>query len=99
MSECPSSLLDAVILQGLTLGRLPRLIAADDAVEIAWTPEGVRTLVSVGDLPIIYDSILFHAADSPLPLDKVIASARRVASAALRLGVEVEFFGYRRIKI
>lgn len=99
MNKCPTNLLDALILQGLTLGRLPKLIVTENTVKINWIPDGVCIAVSVRDLPIIYDCILFHAADSPLSADEVIASARVIASTAMKLGVEVEYDRYRRIKI
>lgn len=84
-----------IIQRSIESGRLPLLIQHEDGLAIAWRPADSITKLSVPDVFIVYDSILFHTPDFPYELHEIIHAAHEFASQAAIFGIDVDDWKYR----
>lgn len=84
-----------IVRQGLESGRLPSLIQLEEELALIWSPPFKTTRLSVLDVYIAHDSILFYTADYPYEYHKAMHAADKFSSFAASVGIDVYDWKYK----
>jgi len=87
--------LEKEIAKNLANGKVPSLKYEDDRLFLSWSPGNDSIELSDGQVEIVFDCILFYAADALEPTYKIVGYAWAFAHEAARHGIDVSDWNHR----